>query len=73
MIDDCGDRLIERLENSVISGGYAAAVPEFVVNIVPVEGGFDLVEETGTYELLVQAFASDTGAINYVWKRQGFK
>ena len=70
VIDDCGDRLIERLENSVISGGYAAAVPEFVVNVVPVEGGFDLAEETGTYELLVQAFASDTGAINYVWKRQ---
>ena len=70
VIDDCGDRLIERLENSVISGGYAAAVPEFVVNVVSVEGGFDLAEETGTYELLVQAFASDTGAINYVWKRQ---
>ena len=67
-IDDCGNRLIERLENSVISGGYAAAVPEFVVNVEPVANGYDLVD--GTYELLVQAFASDTGAINYVWKRQ---
>ena len=68
-VDDCGDRLVERLENSVISGGYAAAVPEFVVDVAEDADGYDLTAD-GTYELLVQAFASDTGAISYVWKRQ---
>lgn len=69
-IDDCGDRLIGRLENSEIVGGYAAAVPEFVKDIDNnVE--YDLEATSGQYELLVQAFASDTGSISYTWKRQG--
>lgn len=69
-IDDCGDRLIGRLENSEIVGGYAAAVPKFVKNIdANIE--YDLDTASGQYGLLVQAFASDTGAISYVWKRQG--
>lgn len=69
VVDDCGDRLIERLENSVIAGGYAAAIPEFIVDIADTANGYDLDAE-GTYELLVQAMASDTGAISYIWKRQ---
>ena len=74
IVDDCGDRLIERLENSQVVGGYAAAVPEFVVNLVenPQSNklGYDLNPDTNEFELLVQAFSSDTGAISYTWKRQ---
>ena len=74
IVDDCGDRLIERLENSQVVGGYAAAVPEFVVNLVenPQQNklGYDLNPNTNEFELLVQAFSSDTGAISYTWKRQ---
>lgn len=69
-IDDCGDRLIERLKDSVVVGGYAAATPEFRINLENKPTGYDL-EEDGTYRLLVQAFASDTGAISYEWKKQG--
>lgn len=73
-VDDVADRLLERLKNSDIAGGYAAAKPEFVVNLVknPQEGklGYDLDPETHKFELLVQAFSSDTGSINYIWKRQ---
>lgn len=69
-IDDCGDRLIGRLENSEIVGGYAAAAPEFVEDIDnSVE--YDLDATSGQYKLLVQAFAGDTGAISYTWKYQG--
>ena len=73
-VDDVADRLLERLKNSEIAGGYAAAKPEFVVNLVknPQEGklGYDLNPDTHEFELLVQAFSSDTGSINYIWKRQ---
>ena len=69
-IDDCGDRLIERLENSEIVGGYVAAIPEFITNIDDtVDYDLDLLTEQ--YELLVQATAADTGVITYTWKRQG--
>lgn len=73
VLDDVGDRLIERLENSEIVGGYAAAVPEFVKNLDDpnVDLIYDLDAEEGTYALLVQAFSKDTGAISYTWKRQG--
>ena len=73
-VDDVANRLLERLENSQVVGGYAAAVPEFVVDLVenPQEGkpGYDLNPDTNEFELLVQAFSSDTGAISYTWKRQ---
>lgn len=73
-VDDVANRLLERLENSKIVGGYAAAKPKFVVNLVenPQEGklGYDLDPDTHEFELLVQAFSSDTGAISYTWKRQ---
>ena len=73
-VDDVADRLLERLKNSEIAGGYAAAKPEFVVNLVKNPQadklGYDLDPETNEFELLVQAFSSDTGSINYIWKRQ---
>lgn len=73
-VDDVADRLLERLKNSEIAGGYAAAPPEFVVDLVenPQDNkpGYDLNPDTNEFELLVQAFSSDTGSINYTWKRQ---
>ena len=73
-VDDVANRLLERLKNSEIAGGYAAAPPEFVVDLVenPQDNkpGYDLNPETNKFELLVQAFASDTGSISYTWKRQ---
>lgn len=72
-IDDVGNRLIERLENSEIAGGYAAATPIFEKNLdVPNKNLiYDLDETTNLYDLLVQAYATDTGAITYTWKKQG--
>lgn len=73
-VDDVANRLLERLENSQIAGGYIAAEPQFVVDLVkdPQEGkiGYDLDPDTHEFELLVQAFSGDTGAISYIWKRQ---
>lgn len=73
-VDDVANRLLERLENSQVVGGYAAAVPDFVVDLVenPQDNkpGYDLNPDTNEFELLVQAFSSDTGAISYTWKRQ---
>ena len=72
-VDDVANRLLERLENSQVVGGYAAAVPDFVVDLVenPQDNkpGYDLNPDTNEFELLVQAFSSDTGAISYTWKR----
>lgn len=68
-LDDVGDRLIERIENSEIVGGYAAAVPIFVENLDDTTF-YDLDAETGLFDLLVQAYSTDTGAISYTWKRQ---
>ena len=73
-VDDVANRLLERLENSQVVGGYAAAVPDFVVDLVENpqtnKPGYDLNPDTNEFELLVQAFSSDTGAISYTWKRQ---
>ena len=66
-IDDAGNRLLERIEDSTIVGGYVAAMPTFVVNLL--DGNYDL-NADGTKELLVQAFAEDSGFVSYIWKRQ---
>ena len=73
VVDDCGNRLIERLENSEIAGGYAAAVPIFIKNLdTPNENCiYDLDSDTNLLDLLVQAYSTDTGAITYIWKKQG--
>lgn len=71
--DDCGNRLIERLENSEIAGGYAAATPIFEKNLDVPNANliYDLDPDTHILDLLVQAYATDTGAITYTWKKQG--
>ena len=68
-VDDVGDRLVERIENSEIVGGYAASLPVFIVDLDDTMT-YDLEAETGLYDLLVQAQSTDTGAISYTWKRQ---
>jgi hypothetical protein len=67
IVDDCGDRLVERLENSVVIGGAGARPPEFTItDLVPNADGYDVDEHP---ELLVQAFAPDAGTLTYTWKR----
>ena len=72
VIDDVGNRLIERLENSEIAGGYAAALPVFEKDLDKPNANliYDLDPTTNTLDLLVQAYSTDTGAITYTWKRQ---
>ena len=76
-VDDVANRLLERLENSQVVGGYAAKTPDFVIDLVknPQANklGYDLDPDTNEFELLVQAFSKDTGAISYTWKRQDLK
>lgn len=76
-LDDVGVRLLERIENSEIVGGYAAVAPEFIVNLIDEEFDYG-VEKTdkdgriifdGT-TFKVVAWASDTGSISYKWKKQ---
>jgi hypothetical protein len=73
LIDDVGNRLVERLENSEIVGGYAAAVPDFIKDLDDpnLSCEYDLDETTGLFDLLVQAYSTDTGSITYTWKKQG--
>lgn len=69
-IDDIGIRLLERLENSTIVGGYSAAEPEFIINLLDKEDyEYDFDAENGT-TLKVLAFAPDTGSISYSWRKQ---
>lgn len=79
-IDDCGDRLVQRLENSIIAGGYAAAEPIFVKDLDKPNADliYDLIfnpdasedEVQYGYELLAHAYATDTGSVSYIWKKQ---
>ena len=68
-VDDSGERLVQRLKDSVIVGGYLASKPEFLKNLNPAVE-YDLDEITGLYELLVQAQSGDTGALSYKWVRR---
>ena len=81
-VDDVGDRLIGRLENSEIVGGYAAATPIFIKDLDDPNEDlvYDLIclnpeapkeERVFAYDLLVHAYSEDTGAISYTWKKQG--
>lgn len=71
VVDNCNDRLLERIEPSVVVGGIQAAIPYFLKNIVVLEEGYDIQPNhtDGTYELSVVANADDTGMVSYVWKR----
>ena len=68
-VEDTGVRLLARLKNSVIAGGYSAAEPIFKVNLDDTIE-YDLDEATGKYKLLVQAYATDTGSISYSWNKK---
>lgn len=68
-LDDIGDRLLERLENSIIVGGYSAAEPEFILNLLDQEVHEYDFDPNGTI-LQVLAFAPDTGSISYSWRKQ---
>ena len=70
-VDNCNDRLLERIEPSVVVGGAQAAVPYFLQDIVMLDEGYDIIPNhiDGTYSLSVVATADDTGAVSYVWKR----
>ena len=69
--DNCNDRLLERIEPSVVVGGAQAATPYFLKDLVVLEDGYDIEDNhtTGTYDLSVVATADDTGVVSYVWKR----
>ena len=70
-IDNCNNRLLERIEPSVVVGGAQAAIPYFLKDLVVLEDGYDIEDNhtTGTYDLSVVATADDTGVVSYVWKR----
>lgn len=70
-IDNCNNRLLERIEPSVVVGGAQAAIPYFLKDLVVLEDGYDIEDNhtTGTYDLSVVATADDTGVVSYIWKR----
>ena len=70
-IDNCNDRLLERIEPSEVVGGAKAAVPYYLQNLIVLEDGYNIAPNhtDGTYDLSVVATADDTGVVSYVWKR----
>ena len=68
-IDDCGNRLIGRLENGIVVGNYTAAPPIFIVNLIEDDTkdirNLDLEEVP---RLKVLAYSDDAGAISYSWR-----
>lgn len=69
--DNSNDRLLERIEPSVVVGGVQAAIPYFLTNLEILDEGYDIQPNhtTGTYDLSVVATADDTGMVTYTWKR----
>lgn len=65
-LEDAGDRIIGRLENSVIVGGYFAESPLFFINLLEQEYDYNPDEK----QLQVLAYSPDTGSISYEWKKQ---
>ena len=65
-VDDIGERVIERLENSVVVGGYIAGEPEFIWNLEDIA---DL-EASGLLNLQVLAESADAGEVSYQWKKE---
>ena len=70
-IDNCNDRLLDRIMHGEVVGGIQAAIPYYLQDLVILEDGYDIEDNhtTGTYNLSVVAAASDTGVVSYVWKR----
>lgn len=69
--DNCNERLLERITESVVVGGAQAAVPEFLIDLNDDDGfSYDIIPEAnGEYRLQVVAKASDTGFISCIWKK----
>lgn len=70
-IDNCNDRLLNRIKHSEVVGGAKAKIPYFLQDLVVLEDGYDIIgnHTTGTYNLSAVATADDTGVVSYVWKR----
>jgi hypothetical protein len=70
-IDNCNERLLERIKPSEVVGNIKASTPYFLTNLILLEDGYDIEDNhtTGTYDLEVVATTNDTGVISYVWKR----
>lgn len=69
--DNVNDRLLERIQPSVVVGAVQAEQPRFLENLNPnIE--YDIVPDhtNGTYKIYAVATSPDTGAISYVWKRR---
>ena len=72
-LEDIGDSIIDRIENSFIAGGYIAATPVFIKDLVEKPAGYDLGAdgmETEKYDLYVEAYSADAGMMSYVWYKQ---
>ena len=69
--DNNNERLLERIQESIVVGGAQALAPYFLTDLINLEDGYDIVPDhtNGTYKLYVVATADDTGAISYIWKR----
>lgn len=69
--DNVNDRLLERIQPSVVVGAVQAEQPRFLENLNPnIE--YDIIPDhtNGTYKIYAVATSPDTGAISYVWKRR---
>lgn len=72
LVDDVGERVINRLEDGVVVGGYLAGEPEFIINLATeadlshAEG--QLWDENSVLVLEAQAISPDAGDITYTWK-----
>lgn len=66
LIDNVNNMIENRFENSVLveSDKYPVDLPEYLLNLNPV---VNLNKETGKYQLLVQAYSPNAGAISYEW------
>lgn len=82
ILEDAGDRLIQRIGDTIVVGGYHAAAPMFIINLLDSvldkkeydkdvavldKNGKEIFDGT-TFEIL--AYAPDTGSITYRWKKQ---
>ncbi len=68
--DNANDRLLQRIQESVVVGGLEAAIPVFVENLdgsieYDIDNHYD-----GSLKIYAVAKSSDTGAISYVWKKR---
>ena len=74
VLDDIGDRVLERLENSVVVGGYIAGEPVYLLDLDAIKdldhAPGELWADDATLTLMVQAASNDAGDISYTWKKE---